>query len=209
MKPVRGPDRRTAKTRVRLMEAAESLFGQYGIDGVSLRQISAAVQSANVAAVGYHFGTKESLIAEIIRYRVPVIEVRRAQLLALAEASGLPITLSVLLDALFRPFLEQVDDQGRHSYSRFLFLLIYSGRFELRRMMNSEFLVSEDIASRICALLPPQNLPHFLTRMLACSLLIFFSIQDGDLRQASESEAEDCFVDALRMASAVLSAPVG
>ena len=53
--------RREATARA-LIEAAESLFGQAGVDGVSTRQIGAAIGSANTNVVAYHFGAKDALI---------------------------------------------------------------------------------------------------------------------------------------------------
>ena len=48
------------RTRQRLMEATRSLLAEHGEDGVTLRAITHAA-GANVAAVSYHFGSKEAL----------------------------------------------------------------------------------------------------------------------------------------------------
>ena len=50
------------QTRMTLINAAEELFAQSGIDGVSLRQINVTAGQKNSSAVHYHFGSKESLI---------------------------------------------------------------------------------------------------------------------------------------------------
>ena len=67
--------------------AAERLFAEQGIDGVSLRQINAAAGLKNNAATHYHFGGKEGLIRAVIEYRAEDINSHRQQLLdELAEA---------------------------------------------------------------------------------------------------------------------------
>ena len=48
-----------------LIETAERLFAEKGIDNVSLREINRAAGQKNVAALHYHFGTRESLLEAI------------------------------------------------------------------------------------------------------------------------------------------------
>jgi AcrR family transcriptional regulator len=54
-----------AQTRRRLLAAAAELLAERGEAGVTLRAVSAAAD-ANVAAVRYHFGSREALIAAVI-----------------------------------------------------------------------------------------------------------------------------------------------
>ena len=49
-------------TRERLIDAAESLFAEHGIGGVSLREINRAAGARNAVAVQYHFGDREGII---------------------------------------------------------------------------------------------------------------------------------------------------
>src|SRR5918996_2106558 len=53
------------RTRQRLLEAASGLLAERGEDAVRLRDITDAAQ-ANVAAVNYHFGSKEALCREAV-----------------------------------------------------------------------------------------------------------------------------------------------
>ena len=57
-------DSRTAETRQRLIDESLRLFAEHGFKGVSVRDIAAAAQ-ANVAAVSYHFGSKQGLYRTI------------------------------------------------------------------------------------------------------------------------------------------------
>src|SRR5437588_736604 len=51
-------------TRSRILDGAEELFGERGLDRVSIRDITRKAK-VNLAAINYHFGSKEDLIAEI------------------------------------------------------------------------------------------------------------------------------------------------
>ena len=54
-----------AETRRRLLAAAADLLAEGGEHGVTLRAVSRAA-GANVAAIQYHFGSREALIAEVV-----------------------------------------------------------------------------------------------------------------------------------------------
>lgn len=56
-------------TKERILTAAEELFARHGFDGASLRQLTAAA-GVNLAAVNYHFGSKDRLIEEVFRRRL-------------------------------------------------------------------------------------------------------------------------------------------
>ena len=53
-----------------LIETAERLFAEKGIDNVSLREINRAAGQKNVAALHYHFGTRESLLEALFENRM-------------------------------------------------------------------------------------------------------------------------------------------
>lgn len=96
-------------TRRRLLEAAEQLFSEQGFDRVSVRDITERAQ-ANVAAVNYHFGSREGLVEQVIaRYINPVNEERIARLDVLERTAGSKsVVIEELLDAFVRPFATQV-----------------------------------------------------------------------------------------------------
>src|SRR4051812_41922220 len=72
-----------AQTRARLVEAASQLLGAHGEAALRVRAVSAAA-GANVAAVKYHFGSREGLIAEVVAQETrPVVEAQRDALDAL------------------------------------------------------------------------------------------------------------------------------
>lgn len=96
-------------TRERILEAAEILFAERGFDGVSLRDITAAAL-ANVAAVNYHFGTKEALMDQILlRYLVPLNQERLELLAEVEKKDG---GVGDILGALLRPMLVRMREGG-------------------------------------------------------------------------------------------------
>ncbi len=56
-------------TKLALVIAGGELFAEYGMEGASTRAI-AEKAGVNCAAINYHFGTKENLYAEALRYAV-------------------------------------------------------------------------------------------------------------------------------------------
>ncbi len=88
--------------RVRLLDAAEDLFADFGFNGVSVRQIVERA-GVNLGAIPYHFGTKENLFKEVLlRRATPLREERRRRLEALYAASADP-PLEDVLTALLEP----------------------------------------------------------------------------------------------------------
>jgi len=94
----------TSATRLRILEAATALHAEHGFDNVSLRQITRAA-NVNLAAVNYHFGSKDNLTAEVIASRVNPINQQRLDLLTSAEqlADGEPVPLKAIVRAFLTP----------------------------------------------------------------------------------------------------------
>ncbi len=89
--------------RQRLIDAAERLFAERGWNGVSIRTIAAAAD-VSLAALNYHFGLKENLLAEIFAARARPIADERRRLLAAIE-DGRTATLEDVIEAFLRPAL--------------------------------------------------------------------------------------------------------
>lgn len=93
----------------KLLDAAEQLFAEKGFEAVSVRDIT-QLAKANVAAVNYHFGSRENLLTLVMtRYMTPVNEERMARLDALERKwAGKSVPLEESIDALVRPLVGQV-----------------------------------------------------------------------------------------------------
>lgn len=105
---------RTVDTRERILDAGERLFMAHGYEGTSMRQITGEA-GVNLAAVNYHFGSKESLMQEVFRRRLDWLNEERMRALdALeAEAAGQALKPSAIVDAFFGTLLRMAGDENR------------------------------------------------------------------------------------------------
>ena len=90
-------------TRERVLDAAERLFAERGFDGTSLRAITSEA-GVNLAAVNYHFKSKNDLIHEVFSRRLAPINTQRLAMLDACEVkagSGV-----VPLEKVVRAFVE-------------------------------------------------------------------------------------------------------
>lgn len=103
------------ETPARLMDAAERLFAEYGVEAVSFRQLAESAQ-ANVASVHYHFGSREALLEAVLERRMVHIAQRRAELLQEQRGSGSHPTVEQWVRILVAPLQELIEreaHQGR------------------------------------------------------------------------------------------------
>jgi AcrR family transcriptional regulator len=92
-----------ADTKTRILDAAETLFVAGGFESMSMRQITSAA-GVNLAAVNYHFGSKDALIQAVLARRLdPLNEQRLAMLDAFESSQGDKLTCEHILVALFLP----------------------------------------------------------------------------------------------------------
>src|SRR5947207_3904246 len=75
------------ETRTRILDAAEELFMQHGFEGTSMRTLTAQA-SVNLAAVNYHFGSKDALIEAVFRRRLDPMNTARIAELDRLEAAA-------------------------------------------------------------------------------------------------------------------------
>ena len=94
-------------TKDKILDAAEKLFARDGFDATSLRAITTEAK-VNLAAVNYHFKSKEALMLAVFgRHLQPVAEQRKELLsVYLASAGEGPLEIEPILTAFIRPILE-------------------------------------------------------------------------------------------------------
>ena len=112
-----------ADTRVRILDAAELLFTEQGFEATTMRLITGAA-GANLAAVNYHFGSKDALIREVFRRRLTWLNQQRLQHLDRleADAGGAPLKPGGILEAFFGVALRMAADTegGGRTFMRLL-----------------------------------------------------------------------------------------
>ncbi len=174
-------------TKGSILDSAERLMAEHGIDGVSLRQILGDA-GANTAALHYHFGSKEKLIEAILRRQGVDINLRRRGLLDAIEASGRTPTVRDVVDALLDPMTELLDREGEagRRFIRFLARL-QSDRTGVIQKLEKEYF--PDVLGRIgkmlraaCPHLPDKERGRRITMMLD-AMLQSLSNSDGMIEE--------------------------
>ena len=107
----RAPTKGSLETKERIHDAAETLFMDQGFSSTSLRAITAKAR-VNLAAVNYHFGSKEALIREVFdRSLGPLNNARIVQLDRLEAAAGTgAVPIDRIVEALVAPALHLSHD---------------------------------------------------------------------------------------------------
>ena len=103
-------------TKDRILHAAEELFALQGFATTSLRQVTSRAD-VNIAAVNYHFGSKENLVNELFRRRRAAMSKQRLAALHQATETA-PIQLDAILAAFVEPALAMAQD--RHGGGAFI-----------------------------------------------------------------------------------------
>lgn len=103
----REPTRGSPDTKDRILAAAEALFMEQGYAATSLRAITTKAK-VNLAAVNYHFGSKEALIREVFDRRLGPLNQARLDYLARLEfeAGGRALTPEKVLEAMIAPVVQ-------------------------------------------------------------------------------------------------------
>src|SRR5437764_6402442 len=106
LRPVRGP-----ATKERILDVAEALFMEHGYEATSLRAITTAAE-VNLAAVNYHFGSKEELFQAVLTRRLDPMNQQRLELLTRfeGEAAPKPLGCDRILSAPLIPALKLARD---------------------------------------------------------------------------------------------------
>lgn len=107
-------------TRETLLDAAERLFSEHGIQAASLRAITQQA-AANLAAVHYHFGSKEGLVRAVFARRLKPIHEERIQLLGACDLTA-PDGVEQVLHAFLAPPLRIAREQpeGARAFARLM-----------------------------------------------------------------------------------------
>ena len=93
-------------TRERLLDAAERLLAEHGLAETSVRMITEKAE-ANVAAVNYHFGSKDDLVRAVFMRRLREIDDMRMQRLDALEVGGREPDLEEVTRAFMEPLIVQ------------------------------------------------------------------------------------------------------
>jgi AcrR family transcriptional regulator len=125
-------------TKERILDASERLFAEKGIKETSIREIARAAET-HLAAVNYHFGSKEGLIREVLGRRTEPLNQERLRILETfeVEAGNGPVPLEAILHALFAPPIKLC--LKHPDFMRLAGRMLSEPDKELRRVLVSQF----------------------------------------------------------------------
>lgn len=149
----------TTETKEQILNAAERLFASLGFAGTSLRAIIREAD-VNLAAIHYHFGSKEELfIAVVRRVAQPIVEKQLQRLAVLEDSEELP-SVAEILEAFITPPLEIVLERSEQCLIHAKFM----GRcraepYPIQKLAEAEFRTSQQRFLYILAKVLPDQSP--------------------------------------------------
>ena len=199
-------------TKERILSAAEALFAQQGFSATSLRQVTRRAD-VNLAAVNYHFGSKDNLVNEVFRRRLDELSARRLQALEAAVHGG-PPRLEAILGAFIRPALALTLDRGGGSaFVRVLARAFAEKNESLRRFLSENYgHVLREFARALAGELPAMDKEQLYWRLDFVAGALTYAMADFGLikRPPGVSERAHCQragEELIRFAAAGLRAP--
>lgn len=178
-------------TKDRILGAAEELFAQHGFGGTSLRQVTSRAD-VNIAAVNYHFGSKENLVNEVFRRRMDVMSAERLSRLADARKEH-PGQLEPVLAAFVEPALALAQDrQGGGAFIRVIARAYAEKNDGLRKFLSEQYgHVLREFGKAIAACLPELSKEELYWRLDFLAGALTYAMADFGLikRPAGVSEA--------------------
>ncbi|MDA0978314.1 MAG: TetR/AcrR family transcriptional regulator, partial [Proteobacteria bacterium] len=98
-----------ADTRLRILDAAETLFVANGYAATSLRAI-VPIYTTTFSATHYHFGSKEGLLSAVLKRQIQPINDDRLRKINELGRSERTLTIRSILQAFFTPVVEGIPD---------------------------------------------------------------------------------------------------
>ena len=198
-------------TKDRILGAAEELFAQFGFAGTSLRQVTSRAD-VNIAAVNYHFGSKENLVNEVFRRRMDEMSAQRLSQLRSAVAQS-PCELEAVLGAFVAPALALAQDRhGGGAFIRVIARAYAEKNDSLRRFLSDQYgHVLREFAKAIAGCVPALSKEELYWRLDFLSGALTYAMADFGMikRPSGVSEAahrERAARELIRFAAAGLRA---
>lgn len=210
-KPLEAP---SADTRERILDTAERLFAERGYSAVSTRNITDEA-GVNIAAIHYHFGSKEAVLDAVFKRRLDPINQRREQLLEACDRGGAgKSAMADILAAFIGPTLELGGTEGERNFKLLAGRASTDPNPEVKRVL---FAVYDSVARRFLEVLAkacPELSPQELFWRVACvyGAMMYIRADNSRLQhlfgeEFSLSDAEGALRYAIPFLTAGMTAP--
>ena len=178
-------------TKDRILGAAEELFALKGFAGASLREVTSRAD-VNIAAVNYHFGSKENLINEVFRRRMDGMSRQRLALLAQALQQA-PGDLEPIIAAFVQPALDIAQDRnGGAAFVRVIARAYAENNDSLRRFLSEQYgHVQREFAKAIQTCLPQLGKEQLYWRLDFLSGALTYAMADFGMIKRAADVSED------------------
>lgn len=199
-------------TRERIIETAEVLFAKHGYEGTSLRDITEHA-GVNIAAVNYHFGSKEGLLTALLDRVIAPINAERLDLLAKASTNGTP-DLRQVLTAFLLPDLHSIATlRGRNpELPRFVSRMYSDSSPLMEGVIGKQFREMRQTFGQAFARALPDLEPDELSFRVSCLVgvvvYMFASVEAPGVAPLTTDDVDRDLHRLLTMAESILTAPV-
>lgn len=168
-------------TKDRILHAAEELFAAQGFATTSLRQVT-SLADVNIAAVNYHFGSKDNLVNEVFRRRMDDMSAERLAALETAVAEH-PGELEPVLAAFVEPALAMAQDRhGGGAFIRVIARAYAESNDSLRKFLSDQYgHVLREFAKAIDACVPGLGKEELYRRLDFLSGALTYAMADFGL----------------------------
>lgn len=168
-------------TKDRILHAAEELFAQQGFASTSLRQVTSRAD-VNIAAVNYHFGSKDNLVNEVFRRRMDEMSAQRLEALEAATRNA-PRQLEPVLAAFVEPALAMAQDRhGGGAFIRVIARAYAESNEGLRKFLSEQYgQVLREFAKAIDACVPGLGKEELYRRLDFLSGALTYAMADFGL----------------------------
>ena len=198
-------------TKTEILDAAERLFAEKGFDGTAIREITRAA-NVNVAAIHYHYGSKEEVLRGVTDRVVGPLNNRRFELLdrALDDAQPYPLSIEAILDAFIRPDIETLQKLHKRgpTVAHFLGRTYMDPTPWIQQMAQEQFAEAQTrffpVLTAALQHLTVEEIAWRMYRVAAVLIHLFATWPDDGL---TETQADDTLAHLIRFLASALQAP--
>lgn len=181
-----------SKGAQKILQEAERLFAEHGVNGVSVRQIHAAAGQANKSAVQYFFKSKEGLVQAIYDLRQNQLEVARTQWFS-DFGTGREPDAEDLLAGLLLPILDSFDRRAQDIFAKFVMQLMVRRWDDPVFAHDGELETNRRITTRLRAIYAHLPDAVFWLRYRLVVILFLNAITQRELVPAHHHASDDIF----------------